>query len=697
MKKLILILLVLAIGATGVRAAHYISPIGAATWANSGEPAKTGVACASIATANTNAVAGDTVYLRAGTYIVDEFIAPAHSGSSWTSQIIYSAYSDETVIITNQRCQNPNHEANAWTAVGGATVTHSTAQVWDSTYSTKFVATAADQGIKSDNLTMTATDYGYKFSACVFSAATSVNVLVTQGNGTGAALDADIALEANVWNTITQWFPLSTAGTTAYIAFRSPTGAGTGTWYVDHVRLQCYKPVIFLDGKSFVKVNGIDFENCGTGFFIEAGSNSNEISNCIFSNLDPLSQYSLNIIWNDGAAACSYNWIHGCTFRDNGLVTRNGSSNGCSPAGTCLRIGNDNSDDSRYNLIENNLFYHGGHDCLNCTSRYNTIRNNVFHNESWTSNHYSDCVNMPTAGLFGDRNLILEGPITNSGYCLIEGNRLGYAGTPADADGANGIEDETPGNIIRYNYIYGNGMAGFCFKVMGSTDVFPHYNHLYNNTIYHNGGGEDITTDYQGGVFLYDPNGATNEDHITYNVIVNNIIYSNTHSNYNHPNAWDSANIFSGNDTTNNPSFVNTDLSDKFSLILPNLTLQSGSPAINKGRALTTVKSPDAGSGTALYVADAGFFQNGTWAPPGQLNADWIAIKTVGNTVQVSAVDYSTNIITLANTITRSVGDSVWIYKNSSGAIVLRGVAPDIGAYESNGQNYHKWKTILTR
>ena len=74
---------------------------------------------------------------------------------------------------------------------------------------------------------------------------------------------------------------------------------------------------------------------------------------------------------------------------------------------------------------------------------------------------------MPTAGLFGDRNLILEGPITNSGYCLIEGNRLGYAGTPADADGANGIEDETPGNIIRYNYIYGNGMAGFCFKVMG--------------------------------------------------------------------------------------------------------------------------------------------------------------------------------------------------------------------------------------
>jgi hypothetical protein len=117
-----------------------------------------------------------------------------------------------------------------------------------------------------------------------------------------------------------------------------------------------------------------------------------------------------------------------------------------------------------------------------------------------------------------------------------------------------------------------------------------------------------------------------------------------------------------------NPYFVGT----------TDFHLQSTSNARNKGGALTTVAAGDSGSGTTLVVSDAGFFQPG-WAGT---QGDWIAVGTVSNVAQITAINYSTNTITLASGITRSNGNSVWLYKNSSGIRVLYGTAPDIGAYE---------------
>lgn len=108
-----------------------------------------------------------------------------------------------------------------------------------------------------------------------------------------------------------------------------------------------------------------------------------------------------------------------------------------------------------------------------------------------------------------------------------------------------------------------------------------------------------------------------------------------------------------------------------------NFTLHPTSPAVNAGGPLTTVAVADSGSGTELVVADAAFFQPG-W---GGASADWIRVGTT-TTVQISSINYATNTVTLVSGISRSDGDAVYLYKNSSGEIVLFGALPDIGASE---------------
>lgn len=105
------------------------------------------------------------------------------------------------------------------------------------------------------------------------------------------------------------------------------------------------------------------------------------------------------------------------------------------------------------------------------------------------------------------------------------------------------------------------------------------------------------------------------------------------------------------------------------------LHLQAGSPAIGAGGPLTTVATADTGTGTSLIVNNADFFQPG-W---GGAEADWIRVGA--STVQITSIDYAKNTITLANSISRSPGDAVYLYKKSDGTVVLNGSKPDIGAF----------------
>lgn len=119
-----------------------------------------------------------------------------------------------------------------------------------------------------------------------------------------------------------------------------------------------------------------------------------------------------------------------------------------------------------------------------------------------------------------------------------------------------------------------------------------------------------------------------------------------------------------------------------------NFNLAAGSPALNAGTHLTTVAAGDSGSGTSLVVTDAGFFQDGLGLNASGVQADCIAVTTVGNHICITAVNYATNTLTLASGVTRSPGDPTWLYSDSKGNVQLTGSAPNIGALGmASGQN----------
>ena len=78
---------------------RWVDDNGAADWGDCTGAAKSGTDACSMATANANAVAGDIVYMRTGTYSTG--IAPSNSGTNNTNRITYQNYNDETVTITN--------------------------------------------------------------------------------------------------------------------------------------------------------------------------------------------------------------------------------------------------------------------------------------------------------------------------------------------------------------------------------------------------------------------------------------------------------------------------------------------------------------------------------------------------------------------------------------------------------------------
>jgi len=98
-----------------------------------------------------------------------------------------------------------------------------------------------------------------------------------------------------------------------------------------------------------------------------------------------------------------------------------------------------------------------------------------------------------------------------------------------------------------------------------------------------------------------------------------------------------------------------------------NLTLLSASPCIDAGGFLT--KTTFSGSDQTLVVEDARYFTDGYGVTAGDL----IQVGSNGP-VRITAVNYATNTITLANSISWNKGDGV--------SYPYSGSAPDIGAYE---------------
>ena len=436
---------------------------------------------------------------------------------------------------------------------------------------------------------------------------------------------------------------------------------------------------VTLVGKSYIKLDGIHSSESQAFFFIGSGACYNEITNCVFDRSS--GQYSVGLItfYNTAFTAGSpsdHNWIHHNVFSRYGRISSTGNDLGT------VRISGGRADTSSHNTFEDNVFFYGGHDNLDIGGNYNVVRNNVFHNEEA---YYADttkaCKNTPVSGYFGNRNIILtnygDGPGTAQ-HTLIEGNRIGYAGTPPDDDGAMGIENAGLHTVVRYNDIYGNGGSGYYSKMQGVKS--GSWARVYNNTIYANGFGDpSLGTGFKDGVTIW-----SYRDHNDWpeNVVVkNNIVYGNRAE-------WKVATdnilpqVVYENNFNANPGFLNADLSDKASLTLPDLRLRPGSRAIDSGAPLTIAVGLGSSS-KKLIVKDARLFQDGTWGSDLSLmQADWIAVGTVDNVAQIKTVDLRSNTIDLAEPVSWGAKAPVWLFRDSKGLRVLYGAAPDRGAHE---------------
>jgi hypothetical protein len=465
-------------------------------------------------------------------------------------------------------------------------------------------------------------------------------------------------------------------------AGETPVLTGAGLWG------------IVLSGRNWIKVHGITAQAPAARLLlINNGSSYNEISNCVIRGVGSEDK---PMIWSAGTPV-THNWIHSSIFENTGDLYWTGS---IVNDGGGLYLGVWSHDHrSNNNTFENNIFRCGGHHSLETYTRYNVIRNNFFHNEGCMPNNtgktaeYGPDVN----GLWGNRNVQIMGGGGELRYFnLWEGNRFGPSGPPPDDDGGDGLTLTSPGNIIRYNEIYGAQNNGILMK--NYSESRSNDNRIYNNTVYTSGRYSNSGPQWQGHGLRFSPQDLFSQG----NTIKNNIFYLSggrdvAHSTRSTGNTKDYNNLIcnwctgeaSAGDPDactqyGDPMFVDGRI-DIFpaSRKSPDLTLQPSSLAIDAGMHLTSAKGAGSSS-SRLVVEDALYFQDGSLGSAlANHEADSIAIGKVDNVVQISYVDYSTNTMTLARGMTWSDGDRIWLYKKSDGQRVLYGNAPDLGAHEA--------------
>jgi hypothetical protein len=355
---------------------------------------------------------------------------------------------------------------------------------------------------------------------------------------------------------------------------------------------------------------------------------------------------------------CSFIWIKNNTIRDRGL--------------TNVR----NADDI---LVDGNTFRGQTDDTINQWGDRWVIRNNIAQNYNAGSNHFDFWQTHCGNTYWGQYTLIENNLYTD----VIGGHAHFVLFNQSDKCGSSIAHQY----IVRYNKVRNIGSGGIYFD-----DVAGGKGHegvaVYNNSFVELYGGStrensvghiDLATSGTGFFYnniVYDSVEAAEAMGFSpaSNIPVDGMLAYDPDATMKDLDPLDDC-LKEGKCISNkNPDFKDVQ-NDDFSL-------KAGSPAIDAGYNLTTVATSDSGSGTSLIVNEPWFFQDG-WAG---VNADWIAVGSVSNTVQISSINYSTGVITLTRSISRSDGDPVYLYRDSDGTQVLSGSAPDIGAVESNGK-----------
>jgi hypothetical protein len=176
---------------------------------------------------------------------------------------------------------------------------------------------------------------------------------------------------------------------------------------------------ISIIGKSNIIVSGITAKYVDRYVLLE-NCNNVIVKNCHFDSANNTGGWPIGIVIHRNA---HHNKIQDCIVGRVGYCTTNPSDD----KGGLIVIGNwsDTSDHTDYNVLENNVFFYGGHHIIELIGKYNVIRNNYFHNEEWMS-----C--SQTGGICGNCNLIVGYDPKQSCWNLIEGNKFSFAGLPPE-------------------------------------------------------------------------------------------------------------------------------------------------------------------------------------------------------------------------------------------------------------------------
>ena len=482
-----------------------------------------------------------------------------------------------------------------------------------------------------------------------------------------SASDSNPGTAALPWKTITKANQALSAGDTVYIKsgtytnYISPTRSGTSSSPItyknfggDTVTVQSTSYAISLVGKSYITVQGITFTNVDRFMYLEGASNHNVIAFNRFTNTrNATAEWAGSRIWEGS----SYNWVHDNVFGDYGECTSSGSDDG-----SVFEIGFDDGDASQagnYNLVENNVMYHGGHHVIGVNGNHNIIRNNYFYNYNWTRNH-------------GNRNLYLNGRASYSNRNLIEGNRIGYSDKPCDAFGAPGVRSQRNSTSFAGTRSFTTILAACSSRSLTTTGPVPTITGCTATPSWTMGGRLTADRMISSAARLHSTIGRLRS--------LSRATRSKTICTYDAPRVYGynstTANdqIFAGNyngDASGNPKFVNatTTPGDPTDTSYPDLHLQSTSPAIDVGAPLTVIVSAG-GTGTSFQLSDASYFMDGWGLIPG----DEIQLVGTAQRARITAVNYSTNTVTLDRSVT-------WT-QNQGVGLPYEGTSPDAGAYE---------------
>jgi len=473
------------------------------------------------------------------------------------------------------------------------------------------------------------------------------------------ASDSNAGTEASPWRTIAKANSTLTAGDRVYIKAgtysRGIQPANSGSvgqpiiykrFETDEVIIKDVNYGIYLSGKSYIKVDGIQFVD-NNGMLRFDNSMNIDVTDCVFSGQKAGSRNWSGVAVEDNS---EYIKFLNCTFERWGYFTDNDD------IGDMLDFGDESDPDDLTTriLVEGCIIRYAAHALVNLRSGGHIFRNNYMHNEAWSPDGH------------GGRGIISDSRATYGGRNLFEGNRIGYCAGGSDADATSAINLRTKNSILRRNMLYDNTDAGLIMDGGGSAGDDAINNKIYNNVFFNNGLETvgNVTEAHMGlqswhSSFLVQDNSIKNNIFRT----APNVYWTSgaSLSQQTFANNWEDA---------GDPLFI--DVSTPYSIAtpaLPNFVLQSGSPCIDAGAFLTNIISP-AGSGTTFKVDDASYYMDGWGIIPG----DVIQLQGSSQRALITEVDYTSNTITVASGLS-------WT-QNQGVALAYEGSAPDIGAYE---------------